>query len=195
MFIQVIRTCGKGLYMDLPDFVISDDLFFSLGLSALFSQELKGGRYFIVDMQTSNYTQISHFAGLGKRIFAFISTDIDYYALKHLKNVTLLDRRTPTDEMVSTFLLDNPQCNYNVKHRLSDRENKLLTCMLEGYSTREISDRLAMNMKTFYAYRTRIIKKLQITNRIFLYKTIASHVAMIRQFKDLLVTQHISRDE
>lgn len=189
MFIPVTRACGKGLYMDLSGFVISDDRFFTLGLSALISQELKGReyfrKYFIVDMDTSNYTQITDFDCLGKRIFAFISTDIDYYALQHLKNVTLLDRRSPIDEIVSFFLVDNSHSNYNVKCKLSKRENKVLTCMLEGLNTREIGVRLKMDMKKFYGYRTSMIKKLQIKNRIFLYKIIANHGATTRRFRGL----------
>lgn len=164
--------------MDLSDSVISGDYFFISGFSALLSRALIDENYYIVDVETTNYARVIDGVSQGRNVFAFISNDIDYYALEHLKNVTLIDRRSPVKEVLSCLLANNARFNYHVKHKLSERENEVLSCMQEGLGTQEIGQRLGINMKTFYAHRTRLINKLQISNRISLYKNIARHRAI-----------------
>lgn len=164
--------------MDLSDSVISDDYFFIFGFSALLSRELIDENFYIVDVETTSYAQVNDSVCQGRKIFAFISNDVDYYALQHLENVTLIDRRSPVKEVLSCLLVNNSRFNYHVKYKLSARENEVLTCMQQGLDTQQIGERLGMNMKTFYAHRTRMINKLQISNRITLYKNIARHRAI-----------------
>lgn len=164
--------------MDLSNSVISDDYFFILGLSALLSRELIDENYYIVDLETTNHLQASPCLFQDRKIFAFISSGLDYYTHCHLENVTFIHRRTPVKEVLSCLLVDNARFNYRVSHPLSGREKEVLLGMQNGLSTHEIGERLGMNMKTFYAHRTRLINKLQVENRIALYKSIARHRAL-----------------
>jgi DNA-binding CsgD family transcriptional regulator len=180
MFVALnkINAFGKEIYMDLTNSVFSDDYFFKFGFETLLAQAPVEENYHIIDVETMDYSQVTESVCLGKTVFAFIVNDIDYYALQHLENVTLIDRRSTIKEVLSCLLLKSSRCNYQVKYKLSVRENEVLTCMQQGLDTPEISQRLGMNMKTFYAHRTRMISKLQIGNRITLYKNIAKHRAL-----------------
>lgn len=164
--------------MDLSNSVISNDYFFILGLSALLSRELIDENYFIVDVETTNHLQASRCLFQGRNVFAFISNDLDYYMHCHLENVIFIDRQAPEKEVLFCLLVDNARFNYRVRHPLSCREKEVLFCMKDGLSTHAIGERLSMNMKTFYAHRARLITKLQVGNRIALYKIIARHRAI-----------------
>lgn len=163
----------NGNCMNLSESVISDDHFFICGFSALLSRELIDESFYIVDVDKTNCLLITPEFFQVKKVFAFISNDLDYYALRHLKNVTFINRRSEINEILSCILVDHSRFNYRVTNKLSVRELQVLSCMQEGLETHEIGTRLAIHTKTFYAHRTRLIKKLQIGNRIWLYKNIA----------------------
>lgn len=165
--------------MNLSASIFSDDSFFTLAINALLSHELIDDKIYIVDIKTSTYTQVMILSSVGKKVFVFISNDIDFYALKCLENVILLDRNIAINEMMSTFLVDSSLFNYHAKHKLAARESDMLICMLKGLDMREISERLKISLKIFYACRTRMLNKLQMTNRIFLYKHIAKHTEIV----------------
>lgn len=163
--------------IDLSDIIFSADSYFKCGLSPLLSGAFMNQGYCVVDVETTNYQQVTDCLFVGGKVLAFISNDMDYHALKHLDNVTLIDRHSPIKEVLSCLRTGDSHCHYHVKFKLSGRENIILGYMQRGVSSEEISRRLGMSMKTFYAYRTRIMNKMQITNRIFLYTSIARNQA------------------
>lgn len=50
-------------------------------------------------------------------------------------------------------------------HRLSSREQEVLALTAEGYSSREIGEKLFISPKTVDTYRSRIMKKLELNHR------------------------------
>lgn len=152
--------------------VLSEDYYFTLGLKKLFSSHLFGGDYLIVDVETTSRSQVEQCLFQNKKVFAFISNDFDYYALCHLENVVFIDRRSEISEVLSCLSINHAHFNYCVKSKLSERENDVLTCLQEGLDTREIGVRLGVNIKTIYASRARLMNKMQVGNRIYLYRNI-----------------------
>nr|WP_318382405.1 helix-turn-helix transcriptional regulator [uncultured Enterobacter sp.] len=159
--------------MDLSHSVFSDDYYFVVGISALLTPELIDENYYIVDVEATDYLQSKHRLLTDRKIIAFISNDLDFYALQHLGNVTFIDRRSRQNEVLSCLLVDNSRFVYHVKYRLSAREREVLLCLREGLSAGEISQRLGMKIKTFYAHRRNLVNKLRVNNRIALQSNIA----------------------
>ena len=59
--------------------------------------------------------------------------------------------------------------------RLSSREREVLQLVVEGRSTAEIADRAALSPKTVETYRSRLMRKLEITNLAELVKFAIKH--------------------
>lgn len=55
-------------------------------------------------------------------------------------------------------------------HQLTDREREVLKLVAEGYTTKEIADMLVISLRTAEAYRSSLMKKLDIHNRTELIK-------------------------
>ncbi|AHG22490.1 hypothetical protein Z042_24930 [Chania multitudinisentens RB-25] len=159
--------------MELSNSIISDDYFFIFGLSALLSQKLADDRYFIIDMKTADYTKVKKCACQAEKVFVLISNDLDYYALRHFENVTMIHRQSQLKDIFSCVIFNEPDFSYHVKNNISTRENEVLSYMQEGLDTQEIVKRLRISPKTFYSHRASLINKLNIGNRISLYKNIA----------------------
>lgn len=159
--------------MDSPCIILSEDNFFNAGLKAMFSSNTFGAGYVIVDMESTRRSQVEQCLSQGKKVFAFIDNDFDYYALCHLENVIFIDRRSGISEVLSCLSLNHAHFNYRVKAKLSEREGEVLSCLQEGLDTRQIGERLGVNIKTIYASRSRLINKMQAGNRIYLYRNIA----------------------
>ncbi|WP_407437187.1 helix-turn-helix transcriptional regulator [Lelliottia sp.] len=151
---------------------LSEDYFFMLGLKKLFSSHPFGSDYFIVDVETTSRSQVEQCSFLNKKVYAFISNDFDYYALCHLENVIFIDRRSEMSEVLYCLSINHTHFNYRVKSKLSERENDVLTCLQEGLDTREIGLRLGVNIKNIYASRARLMNKMHVGNRIYLYRNI-----------------------
>lgn len=162
----------KGNFMVLSNSVFSENYFFIVGISELLTSELIEGNYYILDIDTTNLAQIGRFSDRTKKIVAFISNDLDYYALKHIKNILLIDKRCRLNEIMSCLFLNDSPNTYHVKYKLSLREREVLACIQKGYNTKEISEQLGMTVKTYYTYRRSLIFKLQVGNRISLYRNI-----------------------
>ena len=73
--------------MCCSDSIISNNYYFNL----CFSKFLRGGllrqNYCIIDIETTDYSLVKKYVLHGRKIFAFIANDLDYYALKALKNI------------------------------------------------------------------------------------------------------------
>jgi DNA-binding NarL/FixJ family response regulator len=54
--------------------------------------------------------------------------------------------------------------------QLTDREREVLKLLAEGYTTREIADRLVISVKTVEGHKTNLMSKLDIHNRTDLVK-------------------------
>lgn len=87
--------------MDLSNSVFSDDYFFIVGISTLLTSELIDENYYIVDVETTNLLQVKEHFFADRKIIAFISNDLDYYALKHLRSITFVDKRSRLNEILS----------------------------------------------------------------------------------------------
>ncbi|HFS5794159.1 TPA: helix-turn-helix transcriptional regulator, partial [Citrobacter werkmanii] len=109
----------------------------------------------------------------GKKVIIFISNVLDYYALKHMSDFVFIDKKCRLNEILSCLLVKSSQYNYRMKYSLSQREEEVLYCMQKGLDVKEISQRLGMTRKTFYAHRRSLIFKLQQGNRVVLYQNIA----------------------
>lgn len=159
--------------MVLSDSVFSDDYYFIIGISVLLTPELIDENYYIVDVETINLSQIKKKFLPDRKIIAFISNDLDYYALRHMKNTLFIDKRCQLSEVLSCLLVNNSRYTYRVKYTLTLRESEILWCLQKGFDANETSARLNITIKTFYAHRRSLINKLQLDNRISLYRNIA----------------------
>ena len=158
--------------MNSSHVIFSDDYFFTLAMKTLFSSNLLSGDHLIVDVESTSRLQVEQCLFQNKKVFAFISNDFDYYALCHLGNVVFIDRRSEISEILSCLSLNHAHFNYRLKAKLSEREGDVLCCLQEGLDTREICERLGVNIKTIYASRSRLIDKMQVGNRLYLYRNI-----------------------
>ncbi|MEG2265942.1 MAG: helix-turn-helix transcriptional regulator [Acinetobacter sp.] len=158
--------------MNLSDSIDSDDYFFAVGISHLLTPDLINDCYYIVDWMTKNIKYTQGGASVEKKIVVFISSDLDYYSFNHTENVVFIDRRCRLNEVLSCLLANNPRYGYRVKYELSSREKEVLVCLQEGLSVSEISQQLQITIKTLYTHQRNLIKKLQVGNRISLYKNI-----------------------
>ncbi|ELW1648481.1 MULTISPECIES: helix-turn-helix transcriptional regulator [Enterobacter] len=159
--------------MDLSNSVFSDDYFFIVGISALLTPELIDENYYIVDVESTSLEKIKEYLFSDRKIIAFITSDLDYYALKDLQDIVFIDRRSQLNAILSCLFVNNSRYSYRVKYALSLRESEVLSCMQEGLNADEIGKRLGMTVKTFYAHRRSLVFKLQAGNRISLYRNIA----------------------
>ncbi|ADO47334.1 helix-turn-helix transcriptional regulator [[Enterobacter] lignolyticus] len=159
--------------MDLSDSIFSDDYFFIVGISALLTSELIDENYYIVDVEATNLLQIKRHLFPGRKIIAFITNDLDYYALKHIQNIMFVDKRRRLNEILSCLFVKDSRFRYRVRYTLSLRENEVLSCMQKGLDASEIGKCLGITVKTFYTHRRSLIFKLQAENRISLYRNIA----------------------
>lgn len=69
-----------------------------------------------------------------------------------------------TREMVNTFL--QPKQGDTPAHGLSEREAKVIRLVAEGHSTKEISARLDISVKTVETYKSRSMEKLGLKSRV-----------------------------
>ncbi|MET6679122.1 helix-turn-helix domain-containing protein [Citrobacter amalonaticus] len=159
--------------MKLSDSVFSDDYFFIVGISALLTPELIDENYYIVDIDESILQRSTEYFPPGRKIIAFITNDLDYYALCHLRDIIFIDKRRRINEILSCLFVNDSRYAYRVKYTLSFREREVLDCMQKGMEANEIGKLLGMSMKTFYAHRRSLIFKLQLGNRVSLYRNIA----------------------
>jgi DNA-binding CsgD family transcriptional regulator len=160
--------------MHLSKSVFSENYFFIVGVCALLTPELIDDYYYIIDVDCCNPIEIDFMAGSNKRIIAFISNDLDYYALRDMNNISFMDKKSHVSEILSFMIVNDAKYKYRVKYRLSSRECEILSCMQEGMTVSDIINKLGVKMKTFYAHRRNIMLKLKIDNRIQLYSKIFS---------------------
>lgn len=159
--------------MDLSGSIFSDDYFFIVGMSELLTPELIDENYCIIDIETICMSEVRKNITPGKKVIIFISNVLDYYALKHMSDFVFIDKKCRLNEILSCLLVKSSQYNYRMKYSLSQREEEVLYCMQKGLDVKEISQRLGMTRKTFYAHRRSLIFKLQQGNRVVLYQNIA----------------------
>ncbi|MBU9833562.1 helix-turn-helix transcriptional regulator (plasmid) [Rahnella aquatilis] len=158
--------------MDMSSSVFSDDYFFIVGISTLLTSELIDKNYYIVDVEAANFQQVKKYFFADRKVIAFISNDLDYYALKHLPGITFVDKRSRINEILSCLLANDSRYIYRVKCPLSVRESEVLSCMQKELDVNEIGKKLGMKVKTVYSHRRRLASKLQVGNRITLYRNI-----------------------
>lgn len=155
--------------MQLSPFVYSNDNYFSISINALLTPDLISKRYDILDLENTSYQKIKPLLRPGKKTVAFISQDLDYYSLRHLEDILFIDKRSNPGAVLSYLVAGDKSFAYQVKNRLSKRENEVLSYIQRGLSAWEIGKSLDINIKTFYAHQRNLINKLNIENRIFLY--------------------------
>lgn len=78
--------------MDLSDAIFSDDYFFIVGICALLTPELIDENYYIIDIETINLSEVRKHIFPGRKVIAFITNDLDYYALMHLPDFIFIDK-------------------------------------------------------------------------------------------------------
>lgn len=159
--------------MRLSPFIFSKDNYFSIGINALLTPELIDECYDILDLETTSYQQINHLLRPRKKIVVFISDDIDYYSLRHVNNVMFIDKRSKPSAVFSYLAAEDSSFAYQVRNKLSKRENEVLSYIQRGLSASEIGKRLGINIKTVYSHRRNLIGKLHIENKIHLYSNTA----------------------
>lgn len=161
-------------------FVISDDVFFIVGICALLTPELIDEHYYIIDINQTKLQLINEYLYSGKRIVAFISDDLDYYALSHMIDVIFINKKSCTKEILSCLFSNSSRHNYRMKYTLSPRESEVLYFIQKGMDARKIGELLGISIKTFYAHRRNLISKLQLDNRLFLYRNV-SQIKMCKE--------------
>lgn len=158
--------------MNLSQAIISNDYFFTLALKTIMPSNLRSGAYLFIDVRSSGRMQVEKSAAHNKKVFAFISSDFDYCSLCHLDNVIFIDRKSEISEVLLCLANDHLHHNYRLKVKLSKNEGYVLSCLQEGLDTREIGERLGVDIKSVYASRLRLMNKMQVGNRIDLYQNI-----------------------
>jgi len=161
--------------MSINNSIISEDCFFRLFFMHLFEADIIPVECCILDVETSDYSQIKKISLSAKKVFAFISNDIDYYALKHFSNIIFIDRRVQLNEVLACIISNNGKFNYRINKKLTIREYGVMLCLLRGYNVYDSSLLLNITIKAFYASRSRLIKKFDFVDRNKLYSTIARY--------------------
>lgn len=159
--------------MRLSSSVISTDPYFHLGICSLLSHELIDENFYIIDVDTTVINQVRKYANCGKPLIAFVSNDLDYYALKKINNILFIDKKRKLNEILSFLIANDKKYQYRIKFKLSSREREVMDYLYQGMSSSEISEVIGMKLKTFYTHRRNLIRKLRIGNRISLYRDIA----------------------
>lgn len=158
--------------MNLSQAIISNDYFFTLALKTLMPSNLRSGGYLFIDVKSTGRMRVVQSAVHNKKVFAFISSDFDYCSLCHLDNVVFIDRKSEISKVLLCLANDDAHLNYRLKVKLSKNEGYVLSCLQEGLDTREIGERLGVDIKSVYASRLRLMNKMQVGNRIDLYQNI-----------------------
>ncbi|HEY4438070.1 helix-turn-helix transcriptional regulator [Lelliottia sp. V106_10] len=83
-----------------------------------------------------------------------------------------IDRKSDINEVLLCLSTNHSHLNYRLKVKLSKNEGYVLSCLQEGLDTREIGERLGVDIKSVYASRLRLMNKMQVGNRIDLYQNI-----------------------
>jgi DNA-binding NarL/FixJ family response regulator len=162
----------KGSIMSSSHVIISDDYFFAIALNSLFLSKPLRGNYLIIDVESTSRLQVKQCLSQNVKVFAFISNDFDYYALRHLENVVFIDRQSEMSEVLSCLSRSHALFNYRLKTKLTQREVNVLSCLQQGLDTHEIGERLGVGIKAVYASRSRLVYKMRAGNRIYLYRNI-----------------------
>lgn len=79
----------------------------------------------------------------------------------------LLDQKYFSPEVTETLVRNNQQTNSTAqdqKESLTDREEEILTLIAEGYSNKEIGERLFISHRTVDTHRTNIMRKIDARN-------------------------------
>ena len=159
--------------MGLTGSILSNDYFFIVGIISLLTSEwIDENQYYIVDVEATNFKQIKEIFSSGRTIVVFVNNDLDYYALRDLCNIIIIDKRCRLKNIISCLLINDSQFTYQVKYTLSLRESEVLSCIQEGLDADETGKRLNISTKTFYAHRRSLVLKFQLDNRISLYQNI-----------------------
>lgn len=152
--------------------VISDDVFFIVGICALLTSELIDEQYYIIDINQRNLQQINKYIYSGKKVVAFITSDLDYFSLSHLSDVIFINKKWCTNEILSCLFIKNSRHSYRMKFTLSTRESEVLSFIQKGIEAREIGRLLGISIKTFYTHRRNLMSKLKLDNRLALYRNV-----------------------
>ncbi|MBI4552825.1 MAG: response regulator transcription factor [Candidatus Latescibacteria bacterium] len=79
---------------------------------------------------------------------------------------------TPIDPSMAKVLVEEylePGCRLNglteAKRKLTDREREVLTMLAQGFTNRQVADRLFVSVKTIETHRARIMEKLDFRTR------------------------------
>lgn len=158
--------------MNLSDSVISSDYFFITGINALLTSKLIDESYYIVDVETASLAQIKNCFGSSKKVIAFITNDLDYYALRGMQNVIIIDKCSQLNGILLSLFVNDSRYAYQVKYQLTTREREVLLCMQKGLHMNRILEHLGITAKTFYSHRRSLMFKLQAGNRISLFRNI-----------------------
>ncbi|EFN9100895.1 LuxR C-terminal-related transcriptional regulator [Escherichia coli] len=159
--------------MNISKSVLSDDIFFTIGISELLSKELIDEFYYIIDVDDSNLHLISKYSSSEKNVVAFINDALDYYALNYLDNVIFIDKKWTVNEIMSCLFVKGARNDYWKKNTLSERECEVLSYIQRGMQSSEISIMLGISTKTFYSHRRNLMSKLKLANRVIFYRNVA----------------------
>lgn len=156
--------------MNLSNSIISDDVFFSHGLTKLLGRDFIDEFFLIIDFDSYRMDRLQEIVNTKKTLVAFLSRDSSFYKLGLLENIKLLDKKSSTKEILNYFITNKVQRNYHVKFKLSRRERQMLHMFFNGEGVSFIAEELGLSVKTIYAHRRNMMNKLGCKNRIDLYK-------------------------
>jgi two-component system, NarL family, invasion response regulator UvrY len=95
--------------------------------------------------------------------------------VKALSKVITGGRYVSHDLAEKIALLTDPEFAQPPHNELSNRELEVLSLMSEGNSTTDIAQRLAVSIKTVSTYRSRILKKLNVSNNAAMIRYALKH--------------------
>ncbi|HFR8653462.1 TPA: helix-turn-helix transcriptional regulator, partial [Escherichia coli] len=111
--------------MDISRFIFSNNFFFSVGINELLTRPVIDCSFYIIDVESIYHNFVIPKMAEGRRIVVFISNDFEYYALRSLKKITLLDKKDKIGEVMNLLFTNDCNSHYRAKRRLSNREEEV----------------------------------------------------------------------
>lgn len=124
-----------------------------------------------------NNEEIFAISALKNGALGYISKDNEFEVIKEAIKRVLENRKYMSDKML-TMLIDSDHLSNNLVNpfsKLSDRELIVVHLLLNGLTTKQIAQKINLQLSTISTYKGKIYSKLQISNPIELFELSKLH--------------------
>lgn len=123
-----------------------------------------------------NNEEIYAVAAMKNGAMGFVSKEHGFDVIKESVYTILQGRKFMSEKVVSLLLEGGRDGDEeNPFKLLSDRELEIARLMIDGHSTKDIAQRVHLQLSTVSTYKAKIFEKLQVSNAIDLYELSRLH--------------------